>query len=186
MTGGLVEDEPPSLFLFRRRRRPGDSFFEERSRSGQCTAWLGRAPVFRQIIGAIIRGFRQSRPLRVLSPRPPPTDGAAPPPGSPNMALPRFAWLVRWLERHRHPASFWLHMVGIPLTVAAAGLAVVQLWYGLWGLWWRPVALLVGGYLLQWLGHRIEGNDMGEVIFVKKRLGKPYVAVSPAAPPREN
>jgi hypothetical protein len=70
-------------------------------------------------------------------------------------------------------------MAGIPMTIAAVGLAVVQFWYGLWGLWWRPAALLVGGYILQWLGHRVEGNDMGEIILIKKRLGKPYVAVSP-------
>ena len=95
------------------------------------------------------------------------------------MALPGFALLARWLARHQHPASFWLHMVGIPMTIAAGGLAAVQLWYGLWGLWWRPAALLAGGYLLQWVGHRVEGNDMGEVILIKKRLGKPYVAVSP-------
>ena len=93
-------------------------------------------------------------------------------------------WLKQWLERHQHPMSFWLHMVGIPLTIAAVGLALVQLILAarqpaLWALWWRPVALLVLGYLLQYVGHRIEGNDMGEVILVKKLLGRPYVAVSP-------
>jgi hypothetical protein len=75
--------------------------------------------------------------------------------------------------------SFWLHMVGIPLTIAAVPLALVQLADSRWDLWWRPVTLLVGGYVLQWIGHKIEGNDMGEVILVKKLLGRPYVAVSP-------
>lgn len=89
------------------------------------------------------------------------------------------AWLQRWLRRHHHPASFWLHVVGIPMTIAAVVLALVQLWEGRWDLWWRPAALLVVGYLLQWIGHRIEGNDMGEVVLIKKWLGKPYVAVSP-------
>jgi hypothetical protein len=84
-----------------------------------------------------------------------------------------------WLERHQHPASLVLHLVGIPMTVGAAALAAVQLWQWQWELWWRPVLLLVAGYLLQWIGHRIEGNDMGEIILVKKRLGRPYVAVSP-------
>jgi len=87
-------------------------------------------------------------------------------------------WLRRWLERHRHPASFWLHMVGIPLTIAAVAVALVQLKLGQWDLWWRPVVLLAVGYFVQWLGHRIEGNDMGEVILVKRMLGRPYVAVS--------
>ena len=95
-------------------------------------------------------------------------------------------WLRRWLERHRHPASRVLHAVGIPLTVAAVVLALVQLRDDRWDLWWRPVLLLVLGYALQWIGHRIEGNDMGEVVLIKKLFGRPYVAVSPRyqkAPP---
>jgi len=88
-------------------------------------------------------------------------------------------WLSSWLERHQHPASFWLHMVGIPLAVASLPLAAVQLYQNRWGLWWRPVLLLAGGYLLQWIGHRIEGNDLGEIILLKKWLGMPYVAISP-------
>jgi len=72
-----------------------------------------------------------------------------------------------------------LHLIGIPMTIAAAVLAIVQLARGEWPLWWRPAALLVVGYVLQWIGHRIEGNDMGEVILIKRRLGKPYVAVAP-------
>lgn len=89
------------------------------------------------------------------------------------------AWLSNWLERHQHPVSFWLHMVGIPLTIAAIPLAIWQLVESRWDLWWRPVALIVGGYLLQWVGHLIEGNDMGELILIKKWRGKPYVAVAP-------
>jgi hypothetical protein len=34
-------------------------------------------------------------------------------------------------------------------------------------------------YILQWIGPAVEGNDMGELILIKKLLGKPYVAVSP-------
>lgn len=88
-------------------------------------------------------------------------------------------WLTNWLERHQSRMSFWLHMVGIPLTIAALVLACVQLAAWRWDLWWRPALLLFAGYLLQWIGHVIEGNDMGEVILVKKLLGRPYVAVSP-------
>lgn len=88
-------------------------------------------------------------------------------------------WLDRWRLRHQHPLSFWLHIVGIPMIIAAALLALVQLKLACWDLWWRPVVLLAVGYLLQWIGHRIEGNDMGEVILIKKWLGRPYVAVAP-------
>lgn len=50
-------------------------------------------------------------------------------------------------------------------------------------MWWRPVGLLVVSYALQWIGHRVEGNDMGEVILIKKWLGRPYVAVAPRSIP---
>ena len=88
-------------------------------------------------------------------------------------------WLRRWLERHQYPGSQVLHAVGIPMTLAAVILALVQLRHDRWDLWWRPVLLLVGGYALQWIGHRLEGNDMGEYILLKRLLGKPYVPVSP-------
>ncbi|HOA74712.1 MAG TPA: DUF962 domain-containing protein [Phycisphaerae bacterium] len=88
-------------------------------------------------------------------------------------------WLNRWLERHQNPISLFLHAIGIPMTIAALVLAAVQLAAWRWDLWWRPAGLLVGGYFLQWLGHVIEGNDMGEIILIKRRLGRPYIAVSP-------
>ncbi len=82
-----------------------------------------------------------------------------------------------WLERHRHPASLWLHAIGIPMLVFGLVLGGWQLCCGMWSLWWRPVGLIVVSYILQWIGHRIEGNDMGEIILIKKLLGMPYVAV---------
>lgn len=88
-------------------------------------------------------------------------------------------WLEDWLERHQSPVSFWLHLVGIPLAVLALPLAVYQVYHGMWSEWWRPLVLLTLGYLLQFIGHRHEGNDVGEVILIKKLLGLPYVAVSP-------
>ena len=68
--------------------------------------------------------------------------------------------------------------MGIPLLVWGLFLGGGQLADGRWDLWWRPVVLIAVSYVLQWLGHRIEGNDMGEVIVIKKLLGRPYVAVS--------
>ncbi len=72
--------------------------------------------------------------------------------------------------------------MAIPLLPLAGVLVVVQGVQARWDLWWRPVALVIGSYFLQWIGHRLEGNDMGEVILIKKLLGRPYVAV---APPRD-
>jgi hypothetical protein len=94
------------------------------------------------------------------------------------------AWLQEWLKRHQHPVSFILHMIGIPLTLLALG---PLLWdpfsFEMWG---YAALLFLSGYALQFLGHAIEGNDAGEMILVKKWMGKPYVAVSErwSAPPQ--
>jgi len=37
----------------------------------------------------------------------------------------------------------------------------------------------VVSYVLQGIGQAIEGNDMGEVVLIKKLFGKPYVAIAP-------
>ncbi len=87
-------------------------------------------------------------------------------------------------------------MLGIPLAVAGALLAVYQLALWRWDLWWRPVLLIAAGYALQIAGHWHEGNDVGEWILVKRLLGRPFVAISPrygggdpgrtgTAPPRD-
>ena len=67
-------------------------------------------------------------------------------------------------------------MLGIPLAFASLPLFVLADWE--WG-----VAALVAGYLLQWIGHRVEGNDVGEFIPIKKLFGLPYVAVAPQSAP---
>jgi hypothetical protein len=81
-----------------------------------------------------------------------------------------------WLDRHQTPANFWIHMLGIPLAFAGIPLLFLTDWY--WG-----VAAIVLGYLFQWLGHRIEGNDVGEFIPVKRLLGLPVVAIAPQHKP---
>lgn len=88
-------------------------------------------------------------------------------------------WWKRYLERHQHPACRILHIVGVPMIPLALLLAAWQLAQWRWDLWWRPVGLLVLSYLLQWVGHRIEGNDLGEAVLLKKLLGRPYTAVAP-------
>ena len=46
---------------------------------------------------------------------------------------------------------------------------------------WSAVVFVVG-YLLQFLGHMVEGNDVGELIPIKRLLGMPYVAIAPQRP----
>jgi hypothetical protein len=80
--------------------------------------------------------------------------------------------LRNWLQRHRHPLNFWIHLIGIPLAVAGVVLLFFVPWY--WG-----VAAFVLGYLLQYVGHVVEGNDVGEWAAIKRLLGLPYVSISP-------
>src|SRR5437660_333861 len=80
--------------------------------------------------------------------------------------------IKNWLERHQHPFNFWIHLLGIPLAVA--GLVLLCFGYVVWG-----IAGLVLGYLLQYLGHLVEGNDVGEWAAIKRLLGLPYVSISP-------
>lgn len=74
--------------------------------------------------------------------------------------------IENWLSRHRNSTSFWLHMVGIPMCfVAAPVLLIVRQW-------WLALALFVGGYALQFIGHAIEGNRSGEEMLLRRLLGK--------------
>jgi hypothetical protein len=83
--------------------------------------------------------------------------------------------LKNWLERHRHPVNFALHLVGIPLAFAGLALFFILSWPE----WLWAAAAFVGGYGLQWLGHRLEGNDLGEWAAIKRLLGLPYVGIAP-------
>jgi uncharacterized membrane protein YGL010W len=59
--------------------------------------------------------------------------------------------MAQYDHEHTSPWNRLLHGVGIPLIFAGAILAILT--------WWRlGAALFVGGWLLLFLGHRIEGN----------------------------
>ena len=69
-------------------------------------------------------------------------------------------------------------MLGIPLAVTGIVLFIawpLQDWY--WG-----ASAFVLGYVLQYIGHKLEGNDLGEWAGIKRLLGLPYVSI---APPRQ-
>jgi hypothetical protein len=106
-------------------------------------------------------------------------DGASGPMAKPPAFLSR-EWWLDWQERHQHPVNYALHLIGIPLTIVGPLSCPLFWWVGdSWlDLGWGMVVFLAG-YALQFLGHAIEGNDAGEVIAVKRRLGLPYVAVAP-------
>src|SRR5262245_32536119 len=78
---------------------------------------------------------------------------------------------ANWLERHQLPFNFWIHMIGIPLALSSVVIVFFEPWWAL--------AAFVVGYLLQYIGHRAEGNDVGEWAGIKRLLGLPCVAISP-------
>jgi predicted membrane channel-forming protein YqfA (hemolysin III family) len=79
--------------------------------------------------------------------------------------------IQNWLDRHKNPASFWLHMLGIPACFVAAPILLVMRLQG------HPTGLVAlgmfgGGYALQFLGHLIEGNRSGEEELVRRIAGR--------------
>jgi hypothetical protein len=84
--------------------------------------------------------------------------------------------LANWLERHQHPFNRRIHFIGIPLALVGAPVLLLLL---PWHAWYWAALAFVAGYGLQWIGHRVEGNDVGEWAAIKRLLGLPYVAISP-------
>lgn len=77
-------------------------------------------------------------------------------------------WVADWVERHRHPASLVLHMLGIPPTVLGVMLIPVYLWQWSLNVFLVSLTLFVGGYALQFLGHALDGSEPGEVTGVRR------------------
>jgi hypothetical protein len=86
----------------------------------------------------------------------------------------------RWLDRHPHPTSIVLHMIGIPPTLLGALFVAIYLSAFSLPVFALALALFVGGYVLQFAGHLLEGTDPGEIIYFKRKLGMPYVEFPPA------
>ena len=86
-------------------------------------------------------------------------------------------FVVNYIARHQNRANQLLHLVGVPLTFVVSVVFLAQQ-ENLWAL-----ACFIGGYALQFIGHAIEGNDAGEVVLLKKLLGKPYREFAPGREP---
>lgn len=70
------------------------------------------------------------------------------------------AFLIDYIARHSHPANAVLHLAGVPM-------AFTGLYFVLAGRFGQGVLLLTGGYLLQYLGHKAQGNEVGELTLIK-------------------
>lgn len=71
------------------------------------------------------------------------------------------AFLIDYFGRHKHPVNAVLHIFGVPMVVCG----IVKLFAGQTG---AGLGLFVLGYLLQYLGHKAQGNEVGEVTLIKK------------------
>ena len=69
----------------------------------------------------------------------------------------------RWFARHRNPTNLILHLAGVPTTIIAIPLAVMERWV-------LAAGLFLAGYALQFLGHIIEGNRSGEELLARRIL----------------
>ncbi len=79
------------------------------------------------------------------------------------------AFLKNYLPRHRNRINQTLHLVGVPSTFVATPWTLIA-----GAEWYWPAVCFFGGYVLQFVGHAVEGNDAGEVVFLKKMLRMPY------------
>jgi hypothetical protein len=75
-------------------------------------------------------------------------------------------------------------MIGIPPTLLGGLFVPIYLSMLSWRIFVLALALFVGGYLLQFAGHLLEGTDPGEIIYFKRKLGLSYVEFPPARRPR--
>ena len=82
-------------------------------------------------------------------------------------------FLVDYAARHRHPANIALHAIGLPITF------LLPLWLLAIGEGFFALLAFLAGYGLQFLGHAIEGNDAGEVVLLKRLLGREAVPIAP-------
>lgn len=84
-------------------------------------------------------------------------------------------FFIDYFSRHTNNWNRALHVVGVPLA------PFLFLYLLATGQLYPAAAAFVAGYLLQWIGHTIEGNEVGEVILAKWIARKLAAAVTPGA-----
>src|SRR5262249_23689646 len=83
--------------------------------------------------------------------------------------------VAHWLLRHPNPTSYILHIIGIPPTILRFLFIPIYLSLLSFPIFLLALALFLGGYVLQFAGHLLEGTDPGEIIYFKRKLNLPYV-----------
>ena len=68
-----------------------------------------------------------------------------------------------WIERHRDPRSFALHLFGIPATILGVLLIPVYTMLVSIPVFGFALAAFLGGFVIQFLGHALDGTEPGEI-----------------------
>ncbi len=71
-------------------------------------------------------------------------------PASESDSRPVQRWIDRYHADHKHPLNHATHVIGIPAIVISLIVVFID--------WRWGVGLFVGGWILQFIGHGIEGN----------------------------
>jgi hypothetical protein len=69
-------------------------------------------------------------------------------------------FIIDYCQRHAHPLNAFLHVFGVPM----AFFGIFKL---LTGRYAEGSVLVFIGYLFQYLGHKSQGNEVGEVTLIK-------------------
>jgi uncharacterized membrane protein YGL010W len=69
---------------------------------------------------------------------------------------PMSEWVRQYAGSHQHPLNRLLHTLGIPMIVVSLALAVATLRWPALG--WPALALFLAGWVLQFIGHAVEGK----------------------------
>jgi hypothetical protein len=85
-----------------------------------------------------------------------------------------------WIARHRDPTSFVLHMFGIPATILGVLLIPIYVMLISIPIFLFALALFVGGYLIQFLGHVVDWTEPGEIAYLRRKLGWSYAKIATA------
>lgn len=65
-------------------------------------------------------------------------------------------WIAQYAQSHRNPLNQLTHAIGIPMIVVSVALAALSVLVA--GLWPWALGLFVLGWVLQFIGHAIEGK----------------------------
>jgi uncharacterized membrane protein YGL010W len=65
-------------------------------------------------------------------------------------------WIAQYSQSHQHPLNRVLHTWGIPMIAVSVILGIASFFVS--GLWMVALALFVVGWVLQFVGHAVEGQ----------------------------